>query len=122
MEFEHAGKTVKLVGEQQCRQHQGASIAMNCIFPEAMLLSSSILETQQETSHQETMLTEQQQQDLTEILLQFEDLFRIPTQLPPQRKYDHQIHLTNNTPLSSKPYRYPYVQKTEIEKMVQELL
>ena len=69
MEFEHAGKTVKLVGEQQCRQHQGASIAMNCIFPEAMLLSISILETQQETSHQETMLTEQQQQDLTEILL-----------------------------------------------------
>ena len=33
MEFEHAGKTVKLVGEQQCRQHQGASTTMNCILP-----------------------------------------------------------------------------------------
>ena len=87
-----------------------------------MLLSISVLETQQETSHLETTPTEQQQQDLTEILLQFEDLFRIPTQLPPQRKYDHQIHLTNNTPLSSKSYRYPHAQKTEIEKTVQELL
>jgi len=112
MEFEHAGKTVKLVGEQQCRQHQGASTTMNCILPEAMLLSISILETQQETSHQETTLIEQQQQDLTEILLQFEDLLRITTQLPPQRKYDHQIHLTTNTPLSSKSYRYPHAQNT----------
>ena len=85
---------------------------MNCILPEAMLLSISILETQQETSHQETTLIEQQQQDLTEILLQFEDLLRITTQLPPQRKYDHQIHLTTNTPLSSKSYRYPHAQNT----------
>ena len=111
MKFEHARKTVKLVGEQQGRQHQGATIVMNCILPKAMLLSISVLETQQETSHLETTLTEQQQQDLTEILLQFEDLFRIPTQLPPHRKYDHQIHLTNNTPLSSKSYRYPHAQK-----------
>ena len=42
--------------------------------------------------------------------------------MPPQRKYDHQIHLTNNTPLSSEPYKYPHAQKIEIEKMVQELL
>jgi len=83
MEFEHAGKTVKLMGEQQCRQHQGSSITMNCILPEAMLLFISILETQQETSHPKTTLIEQQQQDLTEILLQIEDLFRIATQFPP---------------------------------------
>ena len=43
--------------------------------------------------------------------------------LPPKRTHDHQIPLEPNTkPVSVRPYRYPYYQKNEIEKMVKELL
>ncbi|XP_027347962.1 uncharacterized protein LOC113859365 [Abrus precatorius] len=38
------------------------------------------------------------------------------------RKCDHRIQLINETPVCSKPYRYPHVQKEEIERQVQGLL
>ena len=42
---------------------------------------------------------------------------------PPQRSRDHAIILKEGTaPISVRPYRYPYVQKQEIEKLVGEML
>lgn len=36
---------------------------------------------------------------------------------------EHQIHLQPDTkPINVRPYHYPYFQKTEIEKMVREML
>ncbi|GKB97903.1 transposon ty3-G gag-pol polyprotein [Tanacetum coccineum] len=46
-----------------------------------------------------------------------------PRGLPPIRSQDHQIPiLPNARPVSSRPYRQPYYQKSEIEKQVRELL
>uniref|UniRef100_A0A151UDB9 Retrovirus-related Pol polyprotein from transposon 17.6 n=1 Tax=Cajanus cajan TaxID=3821 RepID=A0A151UDB9_CAJCA len=70
---------------------------------------------------QETLTTEQQQ-ELTTLLHQFQQLFVEPTKLPPRRKSDHKIILINDTPVCSKPYRYPHAQKEEIERQVQGLL
>ncbi|KAF5468680.1 hypothetical protein F2P56_012817 [Juglans regia] len=53
----------------------------------------------------------------------FGNVFDEPTTLPPHRDRDHQINLKKDTvPVSVRPNRYPYFQKTEIEKIVSELL
>ncbi|KAH9297684.1 hypothetical protein KI387_029366, partial [Taxus chinensis] len=47
----------------------------------------------------------------------------IPKGLPPKRDHDHAIQLLpGSQPPNIRPYRYPYVQKSEIEKIVQEML
>ncbi|XP_061340529.1 uncharacterized protein LOC133287007 [Gastrolobium bilobum] len=58
-----------------------------------------------------------------QVLQDFEEVFAKPTTLPPFRQEDHQIHLEPGTKaVSVRPYRYPHFQKTEIEKMVKEML
>lgn len=50
-------------------------------------------------------------------------VFEMPKTLPPRRPIDHKIHLLPNVPpVNVRPYRYPYFQKTEMEKLVQEML
>ncbi|KAG8480509.1 hypothetical protein CXB51_024639 [Gossypium anomalum] len=61
--------------------------------------------------------------ELQGLLDDFEDVFQTPTGLPPPRLQDHRIPLTDETKVVKvRPYRYPAVQKTEIEKLVQEML
>ena len=39
-------------------------------------------------------------------------VFALPRGMPPQRQFDHRIHLARNTkPINVRPYRYPYFQK-----------
>ncbi|KAA8520263.1 hypothetical protein F0562_014519 [Nyssa sinensis] len=57
--------------------------------------------------------------EIGRLLKAFSHVFEPPTRLPPRRSQDHQIPLQPNTgPVSVRPYRYPYYQKTEIEQMV----
>ena len=61
--------------------------------------------------------------DLASILDKFSHVFDTPTTLPPNRSHDHCILLQPNIEsVSVRPYKYPYYQKNEIEKMVKELL
>ncbi|XP_010276476.1 PREDICTED: uncharacterized protein LOC104611204 [Nelumbo nucifera] len=61
--------------------------------------------------------------EMDHILTEFSHVFEPPTNLPPKRPHDHQIPLLpDKGPVSVRPYRYPYYQKTEIEEMVKELL
>ncbi|KAH9291218.1 hypothetical protein KI387_043599, partial [Taxus chinensis] len=47
----------------------------------------------------------------------------IPKGFPPKRDHDHAIQLVpRSQPPNIRPYRYPYMQKSEIEKIVQEML
>ena len=56
------------------------------------------------------------------ILDQFSVLFEEPSGLPPRRKHDHQIPLKDETQaVKIRPYRYPTIQKDEIEKMIVEM-
>ncbi|XP_042031572.1 uncharacterized protein LOC121778308 [Salvia splendens] len=57
------------------------------------------------------------------VLDRFRPVFEVPTGLPPQREYDHRIHLLpHSKPINVRPYRYPYFQKNEIERQVREML
>jgi len=62
-------------------------------------------------------------QRLQEILDLFPNVFQAPSGLPPKRSHDHSIILRpSSEAISVRPYRYPHIQKTEIEKQVAELL
>ncbi|KAG8384085.1 hypothetical protein BUALT_Bualt04G0081300 [Buddleja alternifolia] len=57
-----------------------------------------------------------QSQELIELLEEFAGFFEELTFLPPHRDQDHQINLKEGTsPISIRPYRYPSIQKNEIE-------
>lgn len=61
--------------------------------------------------------------DLELVLHHYRKVFNEPKGLPPQREHDHKISLElGSTPPNIRPYRYPYMQKSEIEKLVQEML
>ena len=57
------------------------------------------------------------------LLLEFVEVFQEPKGIPPSRSHDHSIVLKEGTsPISVRPYKYPYYQKSEIEKLIKELL
>jgi hypothetical protein len=63
-------------------------------------------------------------QDLQALLAKYQTVFSTPQGLPPSRGvHDHSIPLVpGSLPPNIHPYRHPFAQKNEIEKMVQELL
>jgi hypothetical protein len=63
-------------------------------------------------------------QDLQRIIDKNSKVFEdIPKGLPPTQNHDHEIHLIpGSVPPNIRPYRYSYAQKSEIERMVEEML
>ena len=50
-------------------------------------------------------------------------VFETPKSVPPIRDHDHAIHLIpGSVPPNIRPYKYPYAQKSEIERIVVEML
>ncbi|KAJ4755941.1 polyprotein [Rhynchospora pubera] len=61
--------------------------------------------------------------ELLPLIDKYQHLFEEPKSLPPHRKVDHQIQLTDETnPINLRPYRQSYFQKLEVEKIIEELL
>ncbi|PKU72788.1 hypothetical protein MA16_Dca025904 [Dendrobium catenatum] len=57
------------------------------------------------------------------LIHQLSEVFHPPQGLPPQRELDHAITLKEGeTPISVCPYRYPQIQKDEVEKLIREML
>ncbi|KAF8413570.1 hypothetical protein HHK36_001561 [Tetracentron sinense] len=57
------------------------------------------------------------------LLNNYSDVFSEPAELPPQRTHDHHIPLKlGSNPANLRPYRYPYIPKNEIERIVKEML
>jgi hypothetical protein len=60
---------------------------------------------------------------LDKLLDSFKDVFAEPEVLPPARACDHRIHLLpNTTPVAIRPYRYPQLQKDELESQCATML
>lgn len=58
--------------------------------------------------------------EVSELLLQFDRVFEEPKGLPPRRSHDYQLQSKEGiVPVSVRPYRYPYYQKTELENIVE---
>ena len=56
---------------------------------------------------------------LHELLMEFKHVFGEPGGLPLHRKRDHVITLQLGVPpVNVRPYRYPYFQKNEIERLL----
>ena len=65
----------------------------------------------------------QQSSAITNILLEFKQVFDMRISLPLIKAHEHQIILKEGFSLIyERPYRYPFYQKIEIEKIVHELL
>lgn len=57
------------------------------------------------------------------ILTSFADVLQEPEGLPPVRAWDHQISLILGVqPVNTRSYHYPHQQKTELERLVTEML
>lgn len=53
---------------------------------------------------------------------EFQDVFKEPEGLSPEREHDHAILITERVgPVQVRPYRYAHSQKNEIEKLVGEI-
>lgn len=60
---------------------------------------------------------------ITLLVIEFQDIFEEPTGLPLVRTHDHHIHLQEGfVQVTSRPYRYPQIQNTKIEKQIQHML
>lgn len=59
---------------------------------------------------------------IQDLLHSFAPVFATPIGFPPSRAYDHRIILFGSQPVNFCSYRYPYLQKTEIEKIIGDLL
>lgn len=91
---------------------------------EAVTLVWGLGQTELEGSkEEERQLTTGQKEDLEDVLVEFEEVFREPQGLPPVRQWDHKILIKDGVdPMNVRPYRYPYVMKAEIESQVAEML
>lgn len=57
------------------------------------------------------------------ILIEYRALFEVPKEQPPKWSHDHRVPLKPGVePFKVPPYRYSYLQKREIEKLVTEML
>ncbi|GKC95235.1 retrotransposon-related protein [Tanacetum coccineum] len=108
MQFQHEGRHVALRGTTKS--------PMQCLcVPATSVMSLDV------TYKPVFGVTEEQA--LSELLKEFEDVFALPTSLPPQRQRDHIIPLKEGViPVNIRPYKHPPGQKDAIETMVQELL
>jgi hypothetical protein len=60
---------------------------------------------------------------LDHLLVHYQSVFQTPMELPPTRSHDHRITLEPKTgAINVRPYRYPHIQKNEIERAMKEML
>ncbi|KAI0520045.1 hypothetical protein KFK09_007510 [Dendrobium nobile] len=120
MELIVEGKRVKLKGEPGLSRAGVSLRSMVKIIHEeggGFLVELQSLEEQEEGEEKPIPALVQP------LLQEFEDVFQPPVGLPPDREQEHQIILKEGvSPISVRPYRYPQVQKDEIEKLVGEML
>ncbi|GKC38453.1 retrotransposable element Tf2, partial [Tanacetum coccineum] len=129
MQFQYEGRQVALRGTtkspmqwysgKQVTKHvtqKAANLSsMNLYVPATLVMSLTV------TNKLVFGITKSQA--LKELLIEFKDVFALPTVLPPQRHHDHRIPLKEGVvPVNIRPYRHPPTQKDAIESMVQELL
>jgi hypothetical protein len=83
----------------------------------------AVVATNNDASAQEKYLIRGIPKEVQEVIHDNYDLFAVPTSLPPNRVFDHDISLyPESLPVNCKPYRYSPQQKDEIEKQVSQML
>ncbi|GKC60732.1 putative mitochondrial protein [Tanacetum coccineum] len=119
MKFNHKGRQLVLRGmnntyvhwmhgkEGMLKQVELSSMAL-CVYPVQLCQMESV---------------ESVSAEVEQVLTQFDEVFEVPKDLPPQRSHDHQIPLMPNTPpINVRPYIHPPNLRDAIEGMVKELM
>ena len=116
MQFWHEGISVLLKGLQPSRPSlQEGEKFLTRTVKKGLLL--------QIVATPPTASTVQPHPVLAQLLQNSNKVFEVPTSLPPLRNHEHSITLKEGSqPICERPYRYPFYQKSEIEKIVKELL
>ncbi|KAJ9555024.1 hypothetical protein OSB04_009638 [Centaurea solstitialis] len=121
MKFTTAGRTVTLKGNPALGKSLVSLKAMSKIIQQqgqAILveLGSCLLSTEEERNPPAPLV-------IQAVIEEFDQIFNMPRELPPQRGKEHVINLKEGTEVVNvRPYRYPHYQKNEIEKLVKEML
>ncbi|KAL4564788.1 hypothetical protein LXL04_028859 [Taraxacum kok-saghyz] len=119
MEFELGGQPVKLVGDPSLGRSQ---ITLKAMERELKRGKGGLI-VEFNNSELENKPAIPTPRSLQRVIDQYQLIFSEPMGLPPQRHIEHQITLEEGTPpISVRPYRYPYFQKTEIERMIRDML
>lgn len=142
MEFTHLGRkvllrglnpsTLKLISNKQANKllQNSSESTLKCMGT-FIPISESIEPSKITDSSPDTLdlgasllsMEAQVPENIQELLQGFQDLFAEPQQLPPHRSHDHSIPLKpGSEAINVRPYRYPSIQKIEIEHMIQEML
>ncbi|GJY40766.1 hypothetical protein Tco_0428036 [Tanacetum coccineum] len=113
----HQSELQWLSGKRLSKQLMGTNGAcvssISCIWPSATLHLMQTSELQNPHTYPA----------LASLLQEYDDVFAIPTTLPPPRDFDHRIPFKDETvAVNIRPYRYPLIQKDAIEVIVKELL
>nr|GMD37481.1 Transposon Ty3-G Gag-Pol polyprotein [Ipomoea batatas] len=126
MEFMWQGVTIQLQGEQSPRLTQ---VSYSHLF--ALLESDDVhscfelspVPPEESTAISPIQWPNDTPTEILTILQQHAPVFELPRGLPPRRLFDHHVHLIPGSgPVNVRPYRYPHCQKSEIEKMVGDML
>ena len=119
MEFSWNGKKMVLRGATTSPLKLALALQM-----EKDLWHAPIMATTQMSyvTNKETII-EEMPDELQKLLNNYESLFPEPKGLPPSRPQDHRIPLMlGSVPPNIRSYRYPYVKKGEIKKIINELI
>ncbi|XP_035833037.1 uncharacterized protein LOC118481842 [Helianthus annuus] len=90
---------------------------------EAHLFSMQLQSAESEFQHGTKVLNVIESKDLQALLTEYEDVFQVPSALPPKREFDHRILLKDEAKVVNlKLYRYQSTQKDVIEQLTKELV
>nr|GLL39942.1 uncharacterized protein LOC109154433 [Ipomoea trifida] len=123
MEFIKDSKKVKLQGESVLHHPPISFNQLQAIADNGDIQAAYEIHQLSSTETKTTLLEllpipKELPEAFQQLLLEFSSIFEPLNTLPPHRKFDHNIHLLPNTkPVNIRPYRYPYFQKSEIEKL-----
>ena len=121
MEFWSTDKKYVLQGEKTSKVTHGSIQSIQKLLANGV--ESYVLTINKSTENAKVDSAQVQTRELKELLQKYQPIFHIPNTLPPLRAHDHRIILEHNSgPINVRPYRYPYIQKNEVERAVKEML
>ncbi|XP_050911420.1 uncharacterized protein LOC127126527 [Lathyrus oleraceus] len=125
MEFLWEGQPVTLRGDSSVHSHSVSLLQFQSLVHSDTVAGIFTITPCPETSTKidPPQFPQSLPEPVLTILQRFRHLFVAPTGLPPHRSIDHHIHLVEGTnPINVRPYRYPQFQKSEMEKLIREML
>jgi hypothetical protein len=121
MAFNHNGHHVfwKGIGSPRCDIPSLATIVHK---GNTVRHQDNIVRGQIQSTAPTATIRQQEETVLQQLLQSFDDVFAEPRGLPPSRDCDHRIHLKTMDPIAVHPYRYPQLQKNELESQCTKML